>query len=147
DRGVEVLDVAISGGPPMAAEGSLTLLAGGSKEAFRGCEAVFTAIARQYFLLGPSGSGAAMKLVVNTVLGVSMQALAEATAWGARLAIEGGCLLDVPSRTAVISPAQQYKLPRAARNDYAAQFTISLMNKDFHLIMSHAAARHVPMPA
>jgi 3-hydroxyisobutyrate dehydrogenase-like beta-hydroxyacid dehydrogenase len=88
-----------------------------------------------------------MKLVVNTVLGVSMQAVAEAVALGERLGIERGRLLDVLSRTAVIAPAQQYKLSRAARNDYSAQFATSLMNKDFRLIMDQAEALHVPMPS
>src|SRR5438128_6149562 len=41
ERGVEVLDVAISGGPPMAEEGSLTLLAGGSEQSFNDCESIF----------------------------------------------------------------------------------------------------------
>jgi 3-hydroxyisobutyrate dehydrogenase-like beta-hydroxyacid dehydrogenase len=147
ERRVEVLDVAISGGPPMAEEGSLTLLAGGSARAFNDCVPIFAAIARQYFHLGPSGAGTAMKLVVNTVLGVSMQAVAEAVALGEKMGIERGRLLDVLSRTAVIAPAQQYKLNRAARNDYSAQFSISLMNKDFRLIMDQAAALHVPMPS
>jgi 3-hydroxyisobutyrate dehydrogenase-like beta-hydroxyacid dehydrogenase len=146
DRGIEVLDVAISGGPPVAEQGALTLLAGGSQEAFRDCEAIFSAIAKQYFHLGSSGSGTSMKLVVNTILGVSMQGVAEAIALGEKLGIERGRMLEVLSRTAVIAPAQQNKLSRAARNDYTAQFAISLMNKDFHLIMEHAAALRVPMP-
>jgi 3-hydroxyisobutyrate dehydrogenase len=77
---------------------------------------------------------------------VSMQAVAEAIALGERLGIERGRLMDVLIRTAVIAPAQQYKLSRAARNDYYAQFAMSLMNKDFHLIIDQAAALRVPMP-
>jgi 3-hydroxyisobutyrate dehydrogenase len=146
ERGLEVLDVAISGGPPMAEEGSLTLLAGGSEQAFKDCDPIFAAIARHYFHLGANGSGTAMKLVVNAILGVSMQAVAEAIALGQKLGIERSRLLDVLSRTAVIAPAQQYKLARAARNDYSAQFAISLMSKDFRLIMDQAAALHVQMP-
>jgi 3-hydroxyisobutyrate dehydrogenase len=147
ERGVEMLDVAISGGPPMAEEGALTLLAGGGEQSFNDCEPIFRTIAKQYFHLGQSGSGTAMKLVVNTVLGVSMQAVAEAIALGERMGLERGRLMDVLSRTAVIAPAQQSKLPRAGRNDYSAQFATSLMNKDFQLIMEQAAALHVPMPA
>jgi 3-hydroxyisobutyrate dehydrogenase-like beta-hydroxyacid dehydrogenase len=52
----------------------------------------------------------------------------------------------VLSQTAVVAPAQQNKLLRAAVNDYSAQFPISLMNKDFHLVMERAAATGVPMP-
>lgn len=146
ERGVEVLDVAISGGPSMAEEGALTLLAGGSEQAFKHLEPIFKVIARQYFHLGASGSGTSMKLVVNAILGVSMQAVAEAIALGERLGIERGTLLEVLSHTTVIAPAQQNKVGRAARNDYSAQFAISLMNKDFRLIMDHAAALRVPMP-
>src|SRR6202521_4186888 len=67
---VEVLDVAISGSTPAAEEGVLTLLIGGNRELFRAAEPIFQAVARQYFLLGGPGSGTAMKLVVNTLLGV-----------------------------------------------------------------------------
>ena len=68
--GVEVLDVAISGSTPAAEQGALTLLVGGDQELFRAAEPIFQAVAKQYFLLGSSGSGTAMKLVVNTLLGV-----------------------------------------------------------------------------
>jgi 3-hydroxyisobutyrate dehydrogenase-like beta-hydroxyacid dehydrogenase len=147
NRGIEVLDVAISGGPPLAENGTLTLLGGGSQSAFDNCAPIFAALARQHFLLGPSGSGAAMKLVVNAVLGVNMQAIAEAVALGERLGLERGHLLNVLSQTAVIAPAQQNKLLRAAADDYSPQFSVYLMNKDFHLIMERAAALKVPMPA
>ena len=55
-RGVEVLDVAISGGPPLAENGTLTLLGGGSESAFENCAPIFRALAKQHFRLGPSGS-------------------------------------------------------------------------------------------
>jgi len=146
-RGLEVLDVAISGGPPVAEQGALTLLAGGSESAFNDCAPIFAALSGQRFLLGPSGSGTAMKLVVNAIMGVSMQALAEAVALGEKLGLDRECLLKVLSKTAVVAPAQQGKLLRAAAGDYSPQFPISLMNKDFHLVMERAAATGVAMPA
>jgi 3-hydroxyisobutyrate dehydrogenase len=146
-RGVEVLDVAISGGPPLAENGTLTLLGGGSENAFEDCAPIFNALAKQHFHLGPSGSGTAMKLVVNAVLGVSMQAIAEAIALGEKLGLERAHLLNVLAQTAVIAPAQQGKLARAAAGDYSPQFPMALMNKDFRLVMERAAATGVPMPA
>jgi 3-hydroxyisobutyrate dehydrogenase-like beta-hydroxyacid dehydrogenase len=146
-RGLEVLDVAISGGPPLAEQGALTLLAGGSESAFNDCAPIFTTLARQYFLLGPSGTGTTMKLVVNAIMGVGMQAIAEAVALGEKLGLPRERLLNVLAQTAVIAPAQQNKLLRASVNDYSAQFPISLMNKDFRLVMERAAATAVPMPA
>jgi 3-hydroxyisobutyrate dehydrogenase-like beta-hydroxyacid dehydrogenase len=147
ESGIEVLDVAISGSTPAAEQGILTLLAGGSQDLFRAAEPIFQAIAKQYFLLGTSGSGTAMKLVVNTLLGVGMQAIAEAVVLGETVGLNRERLLEVLSKTAVIAPAHVGKLARAAINDYTPQFPLRLMNKDFQLILKAAAEAHVPLPA
>jgi 3-hydroxyisobutyrate dehydrogenase-like beta-hydroxyacid dehydrogenase len=146
-NGIEVLDVAISGSTPAAEEGTLTLLAGGNPELFRAAEPIFQAIAKQYFLLGGPGSGTAMKLVVNTLLGVGMQAIAEAVVLGEGAGLDRKRLLEVLSHTALIAPAHMGKLSRAASNNYSPQFPLRLMNKDFQLILKAAALEHVPMPA
>ena len=70
----------------------------------------------------PSGSGTTMKLVVNTLLGVGMQAVAEAVALGEKAGLNRDRLLDVLSHTAVIAPAHVGKLKKAAANDYSRQF-------------------------
>jgi 3-hydroxyisobutyrate dehydrogenase-like beta-hydroxyacid dehydrogenase len=145
--GVEVLDVAISGSTPAAEQGGLTLLIGGNEELFRAAEPIFQAVGRQYFLLGGSGSGTAMKLVVNTLLGIGMQAIAEAVVLGETLGLNRGRLLDVLSKTTVIAPAHVGKLARVAINDYSPQFPLRLMNKDFQLILKAAAEAHISMPA
>src|SRR6266404_944469 len=69
ERGIAVLDVTISGSVPAA-------------------ESIFRVLARKYFYLGPSGSGATMKLVVNTLLGTGMQAIAEAVALGEKAGLD-----------------------------------------------------------
>ncbi len=146
-RGIEVLDVAISGSTPAVEQGTVTLLAGGNPELFRAAKPIFQTIAKQYFLLGNSGSGTAMKLVVNTLLGVGMQAIAEAVAFGEKSGLDRDRLLEVLSKTAVIAPAHVGKLARVAVNDYSPQFPLRLMNKDFDLILKAAAKEHVSMPA
>ncbi|MFY9910598.1 MAG: NAD(P)-dependent oxidoreductase [Candidatus Sulfotelmatobacter sp.] len=146
-RGIDVLDVAISGSTPAAEQGVLTLLAGGTRELFRAAEPIFQAIAKQYFLMGGPGSGTTMKLVVNTLLGVGMQAIAEATVLGEKAGLDRKGLLEVLSKTAVISPAHVGKLARVAINNYTPQFPLRLMNKDFGLILQEAAKADVSMPA
>jgi 3-hydroxyisobutyrate dehydrogenase-like beta-hydroxyacid dehydrogenase len=146
-RGIEVLDVAISGSTPAAEQGILTLLVGGNEELFSAAEPIFRTIAKQYFLLGDSGSGTAMKLVVNTLLGVGMQAIAEAVVLGEKAGLNRERLLEVLSKTAVVAPAHLGKLARAAVNNYSPQFPLRLMNKDFELILKAAARTHVSMPA
>jgi 3-hydroxyisobutyrate dehydrogenase-like beta-hydroxyacid dehydrogenase len=147
ERGIEVLDVAISGSTPAAEQGTLTLLGGGDAKVFDSCQPIFSAVARQYFHMGPSGSGTTMKLVVNTLLGVNMQAIAEAVAFGEKAGLGRALLLRVLAKTAVIAAAHQNKLLRAERDDYSPQFPLRLMNKDLGLILDKAAELGAPMPA
>jgi 3-hydroxyisobutyrate dehydrogenase-like beta-hydroxyacid dehydrogenase len=144
---VSVLDVAISGSTPAAEAGALTLFGGGTREVFETVTPLFPAIAKQWFYMGRSGSGVAMKLVVNTLLGVGMEAIAEAVALGGRLGLERRLLFDTLAHTAVVAPAQIGKLASAQNNDYSPQFPARLMQKDFLLITSEAASLGVAMPA
>jgi 3-hydroxyisobutyrate dehydrogenase-like beta-hydroxyacid dehydrogenase len=146
-RGLEVLDVTISGSTPTAEHGLLTLFGGGSKERFDASESIFRVIAKKYFYLGPNGSGATMKLVVNTLLGIGMQAIAEAVALGEKAGLDRIRMLDVLSQTAVVAPAHVGKLQRAMSRDYSPQFPIRLMNKDFGLILELASTVGARMPA
>src|SRR6266853_2530264 len=145
--GIDVMDVAISGSTPAAEQGTLTLLAGGNAELFQAAQPIFAAIARQYFHLGPPGAGTTMKLVVNTLLGVGMQAIAEAVVLGEKAGLDRERLLAVLSKTAVIAPAHVGKLAKAAINDYSQQFPLRLMNKDFQLILEAATQEKIVMPA
>jgi 3-hydroxyisobutyrate dehydrogenase-like beta-hydroxyacid dehydrogenase len=120
--GVQVLDVAISGSTPAAEQGTVTLLAGGNPDVFQASLPIFQAIAAKYFHLGPSGAGTTMKMVVNAILGVEMQAIAEAAALGEKAGLSREILLQVLAQTAVIAPAHVGKLARAARGEYSPQF-------------------------
>lgn len=147
DHKIEVLDAAISGSTPAAEQGSVTLLVGGDAEVFEAAQPLFRVISAHSFRMGPAGAGATMKLVVNTLLGVGMQAIAEAIPLGEKAGIERNRLLDVLSQTAVVAPAHAGKLARVAHEDYSPQFPLRLMNKDFRLILEKAKSLNVPMPA
>ena len=144
---LSALDVAISGSTLAAEAGTLTLFGGGDRETFEASEAIFPAIAKQWFYMGPSGSGVAMKLVVNALLGVGMQAIAEAVALGSKLDLPRDLLLDTLAKTAVVAPAHLGKLATAKKQDYSPQFPVRLMNKDFGLILSAAKQLGLSMPA
>ena len=147
EHGVQVLDVTMSGSTPVAEQGALTLFGGGDPGCFTAAESIFKVIARKYLYLGPSGSGATMKLVVNSLLGIGMQAIAEAVALGEKAGLDRDRLLNVLSETAVVAPAHAGKLERARKGDYSPQFPLRLMNKDFGLILKLAAAVGARMPA
>ena len=147
DRGVDLLDLAISGSTPAVEAGTLTLLAGGDQNTFKRCTSIFESIAKQWFLIGPGSSGIRMKLVVNLLLGVDMQAIAEAVSLGEHLRIDRNILLDVLSKTTVIPPAFGGKLQKIRNNDYFPEFPLRLMSKDMNLVMEAAKTSGADLPA
>ena len=146
-RGVNFLDVAISGSTPAVDAGTITLLAGGDKKTFEQCVPIFESIARQWFLIGPGSSGVQMKLVVNLLLGIDMQAIAEAVSLGEHLQIDRNVLLDVLSKTAVIAPAMTGKFRKIKDGDYSPEFPLRLMSKDMDLVMDAARESGADLPA
>ena len=146
DLNISVLDVAVSGSTRAAVSGGLTLFGGGNRVDFERAESIFAAIANQWFYMGPSGSGVAMKLVVNTLLGLSMQAIAESLALGLGLGLPRQLLFDTLAKTAVVAPAHVGKIASAKSGDYAPQFPLRLMRKDFGLILNEAARLGLSMP-
>jgi 3-hydroxyisobutyrate dehydrogenase-like beta-hydroxyacid dehydrogenase len=145
--GISALDVPVSGSTPAAEAGSLTLFGGGDRQTFEDASPIFAAIAKQWFYMGSSGAGTAMKLVVNTLLGLGMQGVAEAIALGTTLGIPREILFDTLAKTAVVAPAHAGKLATAKQNDYTPQFPVRLMRKDFGLILASARQRELFMPA
>jgi 3-hydroxyisobutyrate dehydrogenase-like beta-hydroxyacid dehydrogenase len=138
--GVHLLDVAISGSAPAVEAGTITLLAGGDRDVFEQCRPIYASIAKQWFLMGGGSSGVQMKLVVNLMLGIGMQAVAEAVSLGEHLHLDRTVLLDVLAKTAVIPPALVGKLKKIETDDYSPQFPLRLMSKDMDLIMETARA-------
>jgi 3-hydroxyisobutyrate dehydrogenase-like beta-hydroxyacid dehydrogenase len=146
-RGVSLLDVAISGSTPSVEAGTITLLAGGDMETFERCVPIYESIAKQWFLIGPGSSGIRMKLVVNLLLGLDMEAIAEAVSLGEHLHIDRNVLLDVLSRTAVVAPAFVGKFRKIKDGDYSPEFPLRLMSKDMDLVMDAAKASGADLPA
>ena len=145
--GLRFLDLAVSGSTPAVEAGTITLLAGGDPKTFEQCAPIYESIAKQWFLIGPGSSGVLMKLVVNLLLGLDMQAIAEAVSLGEHLKIDRNILLDVLSRTAVIPPAFVGKFKKIKNGDYSPEFPLRLMSKDMDLAMDAARSSGAVLPA
>jgi 3-hydroxyisobutyrate dehydrogenase len=146
-RNLRLLDVAISGSTPAVEAGTVTLLAGADQNTFEKCTSIYECIAKQWFLIGPGSSGIRMKLVVNLLLGVDMQAIAEAVSLGEHLGIDRNVLLDVLSKTTVIPPAFGGKIQKIKNNDYSPEFPLRLMSKDMDLVLEAAKTSGAKLPA
>ncbi|TMD73455.1 MAG: NAD(P)-dependent oxidoreductase [Chloroflexi bacterium] len=147
EQGVPMIDAAVSGSVPQVDQGSLVIFVGGEHKTYQQCKSILDVLGQNSFYMGASGMGTTMKLVVNTLLGLGMQALAEAIVLGEKVGLEKGLLLDVLGQTAVLTPDQKSKLENVRREQYPTNFALSLMHKDFSLVLSQAYDVSVSMPA
>jgi len=146
-KGISVLDAPVSGSTPQAEQGQLVIFVGGEEEVYNKCKAILAALGKESFYMGPSGSGATMKLCMNTLLGLGVQALAEAITLGQSAGLPREPFLRVLGETSVLSPSQKTKLENARKDEYPVAFPLRLMFKDFGLILQKAMELSVPMPA
>ena len=146
-KGVSVLDAPVSGSTVQADQGQLVIFVGGEEDVYQKCQPILAVLGAKTFYLGPSGAGATMKLCVNTLLGLGVQALAEAIALGLKAGLPRERFLQVMGETAVVSPSQKAKLENVRKEEYPAAFALRLMFKDFGLIIATAMELSVPMPA
>jgi 3-hydroxyisobutyrate dehydrogenase-like beta-hydroxyacid dehydrogenase len=145
--GAGILDAPVSGSVSLAEAGKLTLMVGGEAADLERARPVLDALAATIFHLGPLGSGAAMKLAVNTVIFGLNEAVAEALVLAEAAGVPRELAYDVLAASAAGAPFVGYK--RAAFLDPDATptaFALDLAAKDLRLIADLARTVGVPLP-
>jgi 3-hydroxyisobutyrate dehydrogenase-like beta-hydroxyacid dehydrogenase len=145
-KGVSVLDAPVSGTTSVAEQGQLIIFVGGEQSVYDRCRPILGVLGKTSFYMGPNGSGATMKLCANTMLGLGMQALAEAVTLGLKAGLQRERLLEVLGSTTVVSPSQSSKLENVLKGAYPPAFPLRLMYKDFRLILNTAMDLSAAMP-
>jgi 3-hydroxyisobutyrate dehydrogenase len=137
-RGLELLDAPVTGSRVQAQDGQLTFLVGGSETALSKVAPVLKAMSKDVVYLGPTGSGAKMKLLNNFLCGVQVASLAEGLAWLERSGLDRDKALQVLKNGAPGSPLLGAISARMVNRDYTVNFLLKLMAKD--LAYAHAEA-------
>ena len=145
-KGISVLDAPVSGTTSVAERGQLIIFVGGELSVYDRCKPIFEVLGKTSHYMGSTGSGATMKLCANTLLGLGMQALAEAIVLGQKGGLRLERLLEALSGSAVVSPSQMSKLDNVLKGEYPPTFPLRLMYKDLRLIMSKAKKLSAAMP-
>jgi len=145
--GAGLLDAPVSGSTASAASGQLTLMVGGAAADLERARPALEPLARTIFHVGPLGSGAAMKLAVNTVIFGLNGAVAEGLVLAEAAGIPRELAYDVLASSAVGAPYLAYK--RGAFLDPAGTpvaFALELAAKDLRLITTLAASLGIDLP-
>ncbi len=147
ERGAEFLDAPVTGGTWGAAKGELVMMVGGEVETLARVEPVFAAIAKRWFHLGPYGAGQTVKLAMNLLLALEVDALAEAMALAAAGGVPRERLVEVMQSSMGRAPVLDVKAPLLLARDYPPSFPLRLMYKDLRLALDLAHQLDVPLPA
>ena len=129
-RGCELLDAPVTGTRGPAASGELNFFVGGDAAALERVRAVFAPMAKSVTHIGPTGSGALIKLVNNFLCGVQVASLAEAMAMIERGGLDRAKALDILTSGAPGSPLVKIVADRMMRSDFTPNFLLRLMTKD-----------------
>ena len=147
-RHIDFVDAPVAGQTIRAESGTLAIYAGGSKKAFARSLPLLEAIGdpMQIFHLGPSGSGYAVKLLLNLMWFMHAVATAEALTVGVRAGVD----LETLHTALVHSPANSEFLERDVRmvldrGDYDEGFAMKLVTKDLGLAVDLARDAGVPV--
>jgi 3-hydroxyisobutyrate dehydrogenase len=139
--GLAVLDAPVTGSRPHAAAGELTFLVGGPAEALAKARPALEAMGRAVLPVGPTGSGARLKLINNFLCGVQVAAFAEALVMIERGGLDRREALGVLTGGAPGSPLVRAMAERmSATSLVEPQFHLALMAKDLAYARAEAAA-------
>ncbi len=143
--GCELVDAPVTGSKMQAAGGELTFLVGGSDEALRRIRPALDVMGKTVVHLGPTGSGALVKLINNFLAGVQATSLAEAIAIIERSPLDRGQALAVLVDGSPGSPVIKTLASRIVAEDYSPNFHLHLLAKDLGYAIAEGESRDVPM--
>lgn len=135
ERDVHFLDAPVSGGPEGAEAGTLTVMAGGTRDAFDAAKPVFDAVGGNVVHVGPSGAGLTIKLINQMLVGVNLGAVLEAFVMARRAEIDIDVMFDVLKSSAGSSVMLTRNVPDFLLNErYEPGFALKLLVKDLDLV-------------
>jgi 3-hydroxyisobutyrate dehydrogenase-like beta-hydroxyacid dehydrogenase len=144
ERGFELVDAPVTGSSPRAEDGTLTIMAGGSDEAFERAKPVLEAMGKLIVHAGPLGHGQVVKVINNAVAAVNTAVVGEALLVGARTGVDLDALTEVMGAGSGASAMLALKAEPMRRHDYTTLFKLEHMLKDVRLCLEEGQAAGAP---
>jgi 3-hydroxyisobutyrate dehydrogenase-like beta-hydroxyacid dehydrogenase len=147
ERHIAFLDAPVTGGTWGAEKGELVFMVGGDAEVLKDAEPVISVMGKRWFHLGPSGAGQTIKLAMNLILALQVDALAEALALVTAAGLAGEKLVEVLQSSMARAGVLDVKAPLLLKGEYPPSFPLRLMHKDMGLALDLAREAGVALPA
>ena len=147
EKGIEMLDATVSGGPKMFAARDVALMVGGEEHIFHACESVFSALSKHVCYVGKNGTGALMKLMVNLVGGLNRMVLAEAFSLCKKVGLSQKLFLEVLRESPHYSKSMDEKGSRMLEKNFLPpDGKLAFHLKDVRLILDLGNRLNFPLP-
>jgi len=146
-RSVDFLDAPVTGGTWGAETGELVFMVGGKPETLERAKPVLETLGKKLFFLGPNGAGQTVKLGMNLLLALEVNAFAEALALVTAAGVPAGRLVEVMQSSMGRAPLLDVKAPLMLKGEFPVSFPLRLMHKDLRLALDLARERGVALPA
>lgn len=145
-RAVDTLDAPVSGGPPGAAEGSLSIMAGGSEAVFDRCLPVLEAMGRTIVRVGGTGAGQVTKACNQVAVGAILAGVAEALTLGSRAGVDPALIRRVLLGGYAQSRMLEVHGQRMLDHDFRPGFFVKLHQKDLMIVLDMARSLGASAP-
>jgi 3-hydroxyisobutyrate dehydrogenase-like beta-hydroxyacid dehydrogenase len=147
ERKVRFLDAPVTGGDWGAKKGELIFMVGGDADTLKAVEPILGVLGKRWFHLGPNGAGQIIKLAMNLILALQVDALAEALALVTGAGLKGEGLVEVMQSSMARSGVLDVKAPNLLKGEYKPSFPLRLMHKDLGLALDLGNQIGVALPA
>ncbi len=147
EKGVTMLDAPVTGNPKVAAEGKLGIMVGGPKEAFDACMPIFEKMGVKIIHVGENGKGTTLKLINNLIMGIAIQAVAEALVLAKKAGIDPIKVMEITSVGGARTGAMETRGPKMIKHDFAPGFSLNNMYKDLTTAIKLADEVGAVLPA
>ena len=144
--GISYWDCPISGMPFRAKDGTLTVMFGGSDEAFEMVKPYLEQVGTSVIHCGPVGTGQAMKALNNIIYNVNIAALAEVLPLTVAVGLDPEQVAEIVMSGSSRSFASEYFVPRMLDGLFDTDFTLSAAYKDIVNVERMAADTGAALP-
>lgn len=146
-RGVAMLDAPVTGNPKAAEAGKLGIMVGGEPATLERVRTILDSLSSIIVYAGTSGAGSTLKLVNNLILGVAIQAVAEALVLARKAGIDPECVRQITTVGGARTAAMETRGPRMIAHDFSPHFSTDNMHKDLSTALKLADNLGASAPA
>jgi 3-hydroxyisobutyrate dehydrogenase-like beta-hydroxyacid dehydrogenase len=145
--GVRYVEAPVMGSIGQAASGTLVAIVSGDTTAVADVSGMLLVMTKQIIPAGAIGQASTLKLVMNLLVGGTIELLAESIAAAQRSGLPLELFRETLLSSVLASPFVGYKSPLLFERRYDAQFSTRLMLKDLDLVLASAAEHGLALPA